>query len=371
LPDVSTYHVRIRAGAQLFWFVTAPPTTWLASWRGFQAGPVLHTPALRAIPSGKKHSRELEALWRPLETDWLPHLEEFQAAVLNDSSIRRSVVFYPFSGPDVLVLTHFFPANATFLMVGLEPAGTLPDRRRIEKEGVSRYLEGIREAVYSELHRSFFITREMDHDFRGQVTDGLLPPILLLLARSGHTILDYRYIRLDEQGRIIAREANYKATSEIGNKGVEIDFSRDADGSVHKLYYFSVNLSDERLAENRPFLIYLSGLQGMSTFLKATSYMLHQKTFSLIRNEVLARSKTILQDDSGIPYKYFSANSWHVRLFGSYDKPYGSFRYLVQPDLRAAYLASKPEPLAFHIGYGFSKIASNLLVATRTPRASR
>ena len=43
----------------------------------------------------------------------------------------------------------------------------------------------------SELGRSsFFITRQMDHQFRGQVTDfGLLAPILQLLVRTGHTVL--------------------------------------------------------------------------------------------------------------------------------------------------------------------------------------
>jgi hypothetical protein len=54
-----------------------------------------------------------------------------------------------------------------------------------------------------------------------------------------------------------------------------------------------------------------------------------------------------------------------VQLYGGYSKPYGSFRWLEQPDLRKAY-AADAKPLAFRIGYGFSKAPSNLLFAVKT-----
>ena len=62
----------------------------------------------------------------------------------------------------------------------------------------------------SELGRSFFITRQMDRQFRGQVTDGLLAPILQLLVRSGHTVLGFRYVRLDDAGQVIDRAPDYQ-----------------------------------------------------------------------------------------------------------------------------------------------------------------
>src|SRR5580698_4337646 len=137
----------------------------------------------------------------------------------------------------------------------------------------------------SELGRSFFITRQMDQQFRGQVTDGLLLPILQLLVRTNHTILGFRYVRLDEQGAVIDRTLDYHATTRYGNKGVEIEF-RSEDQSEHQLYYFSVNLSDERLAENKPFQTYVFTLKASTTMFKSTSYMLHRRDFSLIRNLV-------------------------------------------------------------------------------------
>ena len=320
----------------------------------------------------KIHRREIDAMWRPVSERWLPAMTKFRQTELSVPPIQGSVIFYPFSGPDVLFPAIFFSNNRVCVMVGLEPAGTLPGLRGIEKTGMQHYLEGMREAVYSELHRSFFITREMDHDFRGEVTDGLTAPILLLLARSGHTLLDFRYVRLDEQGNLVERAADYRAPGKIGNKGIEIDYADDADHSVHKLYYFSVNLADDRLEANRPFLTYLARLKGMTTFLKATSYMLHNKSFVTIREQVLALSSAVLQDDSGIPYRFFRSGAWRIQLYGHYERPYGSFAYQEDPDLRAAYDGPAIKPLEFRIGYGFSRAPSNLLLAIRNDKiASR
>lgn len=56
---------------------------------------------------------------------------------LSGSPIQDSVVFYPFSGPNVLALIIFFPQKATSVMVALEPTGALPDRASIEKRGAA------------------------------------------------------------------------------------------------------------------------------------------------------------------------------------------------------------------------------------------
>jgi hypothetical protein len=313
-----------------------------------------------------RHRQELDSAWTRMESDRLPAMRAFQKAELGTYPAAASPVFYPFSGPDALTVTVFFPLSPVYVMVGLEPAGTLPGSKQFERKNLDSYLAATRSSVASELDRSFFITRQMDRQFRGQVTDGLCLPILELLVRSGHTILGFRYVRLDDGGQIVERASDYHAPGRIGNKGLEIEFRRDNDQSVHKLFYFSVNLSNERLQEDRPFLSFLSRLQGATTFLKATSYMIHKPEFSIIREQVLRESAAVLQDDSGVPYHFYLSPSWRVQLYGEYVRPYGSFRWLEQPDLRNAYLTQKPRPLPFRIGYGFRDIPSNLLFASRT-----
>jgi hypothetical protein len=319
--------------------------------------------ALEATDAWREHRRRLDQTWQEAEPRLINELQEFQNKELNDSELRNSRVFYPFGGPDSLTLALWFPQSPCYVMVGLEPAGTLPTPSQFEKKDLPKYLAETRETVNSELSRSFFITHEMDRQFRGQVTDGLMLPILHLLVRTHRTILGFRYVRLDEQGEVIDRSPDYKAPGRFGNKGVEIEFRADSEAATHKLYYFSVNLSNQRLSENKPFLAYLSGLKGTTTLLKATSYMTHRSEFSMIRDRLLANSAAILQDDSGIPYRYFQAGAWKVQLYGDYSRPYGSFRWFQQPDLRKAYETEQAKPLTLRVGYGYSKIESNLLLA--------
>jgi hypothetical protein len=313
----------------------------------------------------KEHRDLVDAAWHKADGDLLQGLREFQAQELKSAPMTVGPVFYPFSGPDALMATEYFPQSPVYVFAALEPAGTLPTRDDIEKKDMTSYLAAMRTTMASELGRSFFITRQMDQQFRGQVTDGLLLPILQILVRTNHTVLGFRYVRLDEQGQMIDRTLDYHATTRYGNKGVEVEFRSDADQTLHRLYYFSVNLSDPRLEENKPFQMYVQSLKGATTMFKSTSYMLHRREFSLIRNLVLANSAAVLQDDSGIPYRLFGADLWKVQLYGDYDRPYGSFKWMEQVDLRNAYKQPGTKPLPMHVGYGYKKITSNLLLAKR------
>jgi hypothetical protein len=321
--------------------------------------------ALEQSETWKEHRRVVDAAWQQAEMEQLPGLRKFQADELSSPALESRTVFYPFSGPDALTLALYFPHNPLYVLVALEPAGTLPTPSQIAAKQTSEYLGAIRETMASELGRSFFITRQMDRQFRGQVTDGLLVPIAQLLVRSGHTIVGFRYVRLDETGQIVKRAPDYHASTRYGNKGVEIEFQNDIDLSVHYLFYFSVNLSNDRLRENTPFQLYLSHLTETVAMMKATSYMPHHPGFSIISDALLRNSDAILQDDSGLPFKKFATDRWKVQLYGDYNQPYGSFRWMEQPDLREAYKASSPKPLPMHVGYGFRRITSNLQLATR------
>jgi hypothetical protein len=309
------------------------------------------------------HRQRLDEAWR--KADFVSGLIAFQKQELSGDPAWAAPLFYPFGGPDVLTATLLFPQSPVCVIVGLEPAGTLPSLRQIKTMDLQKYLAEIRGTMASELGRSFFITRDMDRQFRGQITDGLLVPILQLLVRSHHRVLGFRYVRLDDEGKIIDRAPTYKAPTRFGNKGTEIEFQDESDSSIHTLYYFSVNLSNERLLENKPFLKYLSQPGEVTTFLKATSFLPHQAAFSMIRESVLAKSAAILQDDSGIPYSFFRPDAWRVQLFGEYHRPFGSFRWMEQPELRKAYSEAGVKPLSLHLGYGYARIGSDLLLARR------
>ena len=324
---------------------------------------------LESDPAWKEHKRQMDAAWANAEAQLLEGLRQFQKNELSAAPLAEGPVWYPFSGPDALIMTTCFPRSRVYIMMALEPAGTLPTAEQMRKKPLGPYLAAIRETVASELGRSFFITREMDRQFRGQVTDGLLVPILQLLVRTGHTILGFRYVRVDEHGRVVERPGGVPVGAPFANKGLDLEFRTDADQSIHRLYYFTVNLSNPRLSKNQGVLEYISHIQGATSMLKATSYMTHKPEFSMIRDLVLAHSAAVMEDDSGVPFHCFAANTWKLQLYGDYYQPYGSFKWLEQADLRKAYQAGGAKPLSMHMGYGFRKITSNLLLARRRDAA--
>ncbi len=122
------------------------------------------------------------------------------------------------------------------------------------------------------------------------------------------------------------------------------------------------------MRRNPEFAKFAASLGPACTLLKATSYMLHDSSFSRIRSIILDRSALILQDDTGIPWRMLASGSFDVQLYGDYEKPYGKvFQFRMQRDLRAAYEdpQRRVKPLNFRIGYGAGKVASNLQLARR------
>lgn len=308
------------------------------------------------------HAAQSDQGWRRFLTQRQPLMREFAKANLSGQPFEQRTLFYPFGGPDIMTAQTFFPSATNYVLVGLEPPGSLPDAAAVRAD-LPAYLPGLRGSLGSILSKSFFVTREMDQQLRGQAADGLLPVMLIELVRNGNTVRGLRYIGLGDDGRWKERAAHSKPRGLAD--GVAVEFA-DASGAVRTLSYFSLNLADEKLKDNQPFLRLLGQLGPMSAMFKSTSYMPHRNEFSLIRNEVLERASAVVEDDSGIPYRFFDAARWEVKLYGHYEKPYGSFRYLQQKDLRDAFAQRQQVgELPFSIGYGFGRMKSSLIVARK------
>jgi hypothetical protein len=315
----------------------------------------------------KQYASDFSESWK-VTAGRFPKMREFQAAQLNAAAVRQGAMFYPFGGPDVMNALLMFPDNPTSILVGLEPVGTLPDYETVHAR-MNQMLAGMRESLYSLMHRSFFITREMDSSLRGQLFDGVLPALVVQLARMDQELLGMSMVSVVDGGRLAPWDRNAPGARTVRNRGVEILFRKPGTTRVQRLYYFSVDLGP-RLERNLPFQEYLTLQAPLATFFKSTSYFPHDEKFGFLNRKVLELSHTVLQDDSGIPYRFFTEDHWQVELYGAYEKPYGSFHFRVQPDLRRAYTTpGVAKPLEFRIGYGFGKVPSNLLLARRKPQA--
>ena len=320
--------------------------------------------SLEAEPGWVAHAAGVDADWKKLEETRVNAMREFAKAELTGPPFDGAPLFYPFGGPDALTMDVLFPGHSRYVLIGLQPPGTLPSIKELTKKSLDTQLNQIRGSFGALLRKGYFITQYMDEQYRGQVLNGLFPSILVQLARTDHTILGFRYVKVDADGKLMEREERYKSTDPDWNTGVEIEFQDGKTKAIQKLLYFGVNLADARLGKNKSFLSFIDSMGQVVTYMKATSYMMHHSDFAVIRNKIESASLAVVQDDTGIPYRQIDQTKWQVTLYGKYDKLFPPFTGYQQTELRKAYEAGAKN-LPYNIAYGNTKTMANLLVAKK------
>lgn len=305
-------------------------------------------------------------------------------SALVEMNEARGLLFYPFSGPDFLHASIFFPEAEEIVMIGLEPIGSLPDFEQIPTSSMNAYFNAIRWSLSTILKNSFFRTIAMAKDFTGKVTkdvDGTLPNLLLFMARTNHRVLYYEKVAINPEGKLVPADQiqiteNAKDSTIYGTR---IDFQRLGHPDERKtLYYFQMNLDNKPYFSRSGFQssgldqrtdvhTYLKSLDISSTYIKSASYLMYRDNFQKIRDVIFGQSNYILQDDSGIPLKYFDQDTWDLTFYGAYTGPIPLFQVRYQADLRTVYQnPNNVEPLPFGIGYKYILGTSNLMKAVKS-----
>jgi hypothetical protein len=262
------------------------------------------------------------------------------------------MLFYPFSGPDFLHAHVLFPNASGYLFLAQEQLGEIPNLSNASERDLSDYLDKFYYSIRDIYKRSYFITGRMNTDLHNARVKGVLPVIIFFMSQTGQEIIDVTYETFDTAG-------NFKEITNItgrfsATECINIQFRENDSEQVKELRYFRCDISDSGFKSTPIFNSYLDSLNNANTYVKSASYLLHYGTFSTIRNIILDISESVLQDDTGIPYKYFTPASWKSNLFGVYVKPISDFTspYLMQYDLKAIYDDGKNiEELPFSLGY--------------------
>jgi hypothetical protein len=317
---------------------------------------------LNSVAKWNHYARELDNMFSHANSFRFKKMKIWaDSELIKNHSI--TTVFYPFSGPDFLNANIFYPDADQYIMIGMEPIGYLPDICNMPPSSVNSYLNTINNALKDIFKRSYFITSRMNNDLRKTKVNGTVPLLSLFIKRTGHQIVSIQRIGVDSVGE-------WQIIDSVKNKknivpGIKIDFLSKSKGKVQSVFYFRTDISDKGLAKNKGFKIYLSELPQSYSFLKAASYLMHSDNFKIIRSVIFNISSTILQDDSGIAYKYFDKLKWNIKLYGKYSKPKGEFSYISEPDLRKAYKSSIHRPLPYSLGYNWGTDHTSLLYAMK------
>ena len=228
---------------------------------------------------------------------------------------------------------------------------------------VSDVERSVRFSLSSILSHSFFITKRMKSELRAGRVNGALPILYVFLARSGHTIREVTPVKIDDQGALQPDTDGGRGSLA---PGIKIVFA-GSDGEARTLYYFSTNLADDGVKRSG-FLKFCETLAPGDSFVKSASYLLHSGGFARIREFLLANSAVMVQDDSGIPLRYYDPKKWDLQPFGRYLGPIGIFPGAYQREY--AELFRKSRPIDFGMGYRWRPSESNLLLAVKRHEAS-
>lgn len=287
--------------------------------------------------------RTVDSMLSPINT-WITKEK------ITDTS-DNELCFYPLSGPDFLFGNAFFPYAKNYVMLGLEPKGKMCDFRELKDDALKRYFEGIRKSMKYLNKQGYFVTSHMSGDFGKANLNGMVHMMLYMMARTNHMICDVYNVYIDAEGKEV-RLADTVKIPDTTITAVKIEFL-SPDKTVKKAaYYFKLNASDEYLNNHKEFAAFVDGFgKKRVAYMKSASCVLQNTNFAVMR-ELVLNSNKILQDDTGVPYKYFDKEKLDMLLYGKYSMVIDDLSWCLQRELKKDLEASKKYGrLPFRISY--------------------
>jgi hypothetical protein len=307
----------------------------------------------------QNYSTSINKAWQKVEKTKLKPIFAFRDSFIPETH-KFSTLFYPFSGGDFLYAHTFFPDVDTFILVGLEPAGTWFSNDSLSPEQQENYLSNLNQSLFFSNELGFFRTLSMEKELNQTLLNGTLHPILFYLSRLGFVLQRILPQTISPEGSLIP------ANDSISHFVNTLEFSPPNSKKKKILIYISQDLSNLGLKSRPGFLRFIQQKDSFAVFLKAASYLLHQSSFTTIQKFILDSSHAILQDDSGLPLRNLRKNFDHIQVFGEYTKTISLFNSFYQDDLKSLFQdSSQVKNPGFIIGYNQKFRQTNLIFAQK------
>ena len=287
-----------------------------------------------------------------------------QTALKRNSKSDTTSVFYPFSGGDFLHVNSLYPNANHYVMMAQESVGSIPDMTKMDKVQTREYIEAADFILRDIYAKSYFITMNMIKDTKSSPVNGMLPVLLWSISKTGHTVTSVEELSVDESGK--KTYTPFKVGVNAA-KAVRITFGNKEKGILKTLTYYSCDISNSGIEKDKALAATLKSIPASNCFVKSASYLMHYETFTTIRNTVLDKAIYLVQDDTGIPYKYFDKSKFKMELYGNYVKPVSDFsENLFQKDMAEAYKTKEfIGALTFSLGYHWQTKDQNQMIAIK------
>ncbi len=301
-----------------------------------------------------KYKNELDNIWNKyLKTNTI-NLKNWSK--LNLKPINNKIILYPFSGPDSYSPIAFFENGKDFILFGEHSSGVFSNKDFFDHSKIKNKMNIFIEYIKSYLKiDQFFKTAGHPLSFKLKDTDIFVTTMIFFLSRLNYTILYIRKIFLNKKNQIIPFKKNKNNI-----EGLEIVFKENKTSFIKRLRYFTISMNNNFIRKNSQLVDYFTNYQSFTTIVRSSFYQLHKDDFSFLRNIILSKSIAIIQDDSGIPIKFYNLKNWDISYFGYYHKPLAIF----QKSLHEQYLRKSITRLPFQYGH-YRQNESNLIYVHR------
>ncbi|HBS03785.1 MAG TPA: hypothetical protein DEA96_02395 [Leptospiraceae bacterium] len=318
------------------------------------------------------HRNSMDRLWDRIENQ---NIKPIQSWIADKSYLKETTrpVFYPLSGADFINAHTFFPGAPYYVMVATEPPGNPAEVRSMEQRSTNRGLASVRAVIQNISDENYFQSRKMSQTMSNPELSGVLPVLLVWLARKDQQVLSVQSVAISQDGKITVAPGVHPGLR-IRFKSNEKAASNKGEDQIQTLYYFKIFLGPGSVnpAGGKPESAILGNLSQVNTIMKAAVYLLHNEKYEPLAKSIMDRSQLILQDDSGVPYRMFD-ESWKLDLYGNYTRPVAlkgmldPYDNLRQPALATEYAKRSEGPLPFPYSYGIlrSGMKESMLMIAR------
>ena len=312
----------------------------------------------------KEHQKWMTAQWGEVKGR-IKTVEGWRDQELKIANPQKKTLLYPFSGPDFLNAYTFFPDHSRYVFFSLERPGTLPDLESVTPPQFAKLLTDVRSAFRDIFERNYFITSYMNKQLTTPWVRGTVPVMATMMA-----LMNRRIVRIEPIDLFPELTKAYDTPDgkrpRLLLRGVRMEFANPGSAAVQQLYYFSLDATDKALEYYPEFLNWVGQNRPASALIKSASYLLHDGQFSKTRSMVLESADVLVQDDTGIPYRFINQSPWQVKLYGKYHKPIKPMGYGYQKDLDSAFKTSaQTNELPFPFGYHWRGSQGGLIMASK------
>lgn len=350
--DTGDYNRRATATAQILAGITPNPPD----------------PALKRLVDSeafKEHQQWMTTSWNQVQHR-IQTMDTWRTREIKIPGAQKKSLLYPFSGPDFLNAYVFFPDHARYVFFSLERPGTLPDLESVTPAQFAKLLQDVRSAFHDIFERNYFITSYMTKQLTTPWIRGTVPVMATMMALMNRRIVRIEPLDLFPDLTLAYEEADAKRPPVL-MRAVRIDFANANGSGMQQLYYVSLDATDKALEFYPDFLNWVSQYKPATVLIKSASYLLHDQQFSKTRTMLLDAADVLVQDDTGIPYRFLSQSPWQVKLYGRYHRPIRPMTYGYQKDLEAAFNSRQEQnSLPFPFGYHWRGQQSSLMIAHRS-----